>query len=201
VTAGTASRTVGRPRSAFADRAILEATVRLLGERGYQALTMEAVAAEAGVGKPTLYRRYSSKAELVAAALLGIAGEDDMGPLPGSAKEALRVLLRGTAAALANPGGMTILGTLIAQERRDPELIETFRERVFRPRHDVVRAVLERGVQRGQIRREADLEVVIDLLFGGLLARAALGEVGGVEWVDRVLEQVWVSIAERGAGG
>jgi AcrR family transcriptional regulator len=171
----TEARTRGRPRSETADRAIIEATVALLAERGYQAMSMDAVAAAAGVGKPTVYRRYASKADLVVAALLATTN----GPavdVPDDTAGALAALLGHTALALANPGGMTILGTLLAQERRDPVLIATFRDRVFRPRHEVVRTILERGVERGEIEADTDLDMIGDLLFGFLLARAMLGE-------------------------
>ena len=185
---------MSRPRSALADHAILDATLRLLERNGYQALTIGAIAEEAGVGRPTVYRRYGSKAELVAAALVRLtAGEATV--LPVSTRDALLMLLRKTAGALANRGGMTIIGSLIAQEARDPGLVRTFREQVFLPRHAMVRDVLERGVRAGDVAGDADLPAVIDTLFGALLARAVLGEPATEVWLASIVETVWTGIA------
>ncbi|MEO5885881.1 MAG: TetR-like C-terminal domain-containing protein, partial [Candidatus Limnocylindrales bacterium] len=90
--------------------------------------------------------------------------------------------------ALATPGGMTILGSLLAQEQRDPELIAAFRARVFEPRHVVVRAVLTRGIEAGDVDPKTPIDVVVDLLFGALLARAILGEPVTNAWLAGVVE-------------
>lgn len=187
----------GRPRSAEADRAILAAAVHLLARDGYQSMRMADVAAEAGVGKPTLYRRYPNKPELVAAAILALTAspQADHDPdLPVVTSAALLFLLRSAAAALATPGGMIILGSLLAQEQRDPDLIAAFRTRVFEPRHAVVRAVLSRGIAAGDVDPTTPLDVVVDVLFGSLLARAVLGEAVTDEWLADV-----VGLALRGS--
>ena len=184
----------GRPRSEEADRAILAAAVHLLARDGYQSMRMSDVALEAGVGKPTLYRRYPNKPELVAAAIVALtAGPQPEPDPPADTRAALLVLLRSTAWALATPGGMTILGSLLAQERRDPDLITAFRARVFEPRHAVVRGVLTRGIKAGDVDSTAPLEIVIDVLFGALLARAVLGEPVTEDWLAGV-----VGLAMRG---
>lgn len=178
----------GRPRSEEADRAILAATVMLLARDGYQSLRMSDVAHTAGIGKPTLYRRYASKAELVAAAIVALtAGPQPEPALPAETQAALLSLLRSTAQALATPGGMTILGSLLAQEQRDPELIAAFRTRVFEPRHAVVRDVLERGIAAGEVDPDTAVPIVIDVLFGALLSRAALGEPVTDDWLVGVV--------------
>lgn len=184
---------MSRPRSTLADQSILDAGLRLLERNGYQALTIGAVAAEAGVGRPTVYRRYASKAELVAAALLQLtAGEPPV--LPASTREALLVLLKATASALAHRGGMTIIGSLIAQETRDPELVRTFREQVFLPRHAMVREVLLRGVVAGDVAAEVDIPATIDVLFGALLARAVAGEPATDAWLASIVDTIWTGI-------
>lgn len=183
-------RAAGRPRSATKDQAILEATVRLLARDGYQALSIEAVAAEAGVGRPTIYRRYESKAALVAAALAELTrGEPPR--LPADPRRAVLTLLGATARAIATPGGMTIIGTLLAQEARDPELVRIFREDVFRPRHAIVRHVLAQAVAAGEIDPSTDIAVVLDVLFGALLARAVSGLPADEQWLERVVNTVW----------
>lgn len=184
----------GRPRSQAADRAILDAAVMLLARDGYQSLRMSDVAEAAGVGKPTLYRRYPAKPDLVAAAIVALtAGPEPEPELPDDTTAALLTLLRSTAQALATPGGMTILGSLLAQEQRDPELIAAFRTRVFEPRHAVVGDVLQRGIATGDVAADAPVPIVIDVLFGALLARAVLGEPVTEAWLLEV-----VGLAMRG---
>lgn len=184
----------GRPRSSTADRAIIEAAFRLLGEQGYQAMSIEAVAAAAGVGRPTVYRRYRSKAELVTAALLelGAGPEPD---LPATTRAALLEMLRHTAAAVATPGSLAILGSLLGEAHRDPALLALFRERVFGPRMASVRTVLERGIAAGELSARADPGVAIDLLFGALLARSMLGEPLDDAWLTSVVDSVVTGIA------
>ena len=185
----------GRPRSSVADRAIMDAAVHLLARDGYQSMRMTDVALQAGVGKPTLYRRYPTKADLVAAAIVALtAGPQPEPELPSGTEAALLTLLSATATALATPGGMTILGSLLAQEQRDPELIAAFRARVFEPRHAVVRVVLTRGIETGDVDPKTPIDVVVDLLFGALLARAILGEPVTNAWLAGV-----VDVAMRGA--
>lgn len=188
-----AVRAPGRPRSESADRDILDAAITLLGRDGYQALSMAAVAQAAGVGKPTLYRRYASKAELVAAALIHVTSGPEP-DLPTDTAAALRALVGATAEALAAPGAMVIIGSLLAQERGDPQLIAAFRARVFHPRHAVVERVVREGIARGELDAATPVDAVIDVLFGAVVARAVLGEPVTDAWLDAV-----VALTLRGA--
>jgi AcrR family transcriptional regulator len=184
---------VGRPRDPATDRAILAAALELLRERGYQHMSIEAVAAAAGVGKPTIYRRFPSKAALVVAAIASLQPVQ-IGALPASTREAVELLMRGTAGALADPGGMAVLGTLLAERQREPELAEALRAQVFRPAIDRVRDILRAGQARGEVRQDIDPQAVIDMLFGSLLARAALGEPADPRWLSGVVDACWRGI-------
>jgi AcrR family transcriptional regulator len=165
-----------------------------LGDVGYQAMSISAIAEAAGVGRPAIYRRFGSKADLVVAAVLRLnAGSDPV--LPAHPRDALGTLLARTAEALTSPGGLTTLGSLLVQERRDPELLAAFRHRVFDPRHAVVHSVLREGIERGIVAAGADLEAVDASLFGAVLARAVLGEPVDDAWIDRVIAQAWQGIA------
>lgn len=190
--AATTSR--GRPRDARIDDAILDTTLRLLGDVGYQAMSISAIADAAGVGRPAIYRRFHSKADLVVAAVLRLNAEPDP-VLPTHPRQALGTLLARTADALTSPGGLATLGSLLVQERRDPELLAAFRHQVFDPRHTVVHGVLRDGIQRGIVAADADLEAVDASLFGAVLARAVLGEPVDAAWIDRVITQAWQGIA------
>jgi AcrR family transcriptional regulator len=202
VTAGGADpspplRRRGRPRSASVDRAILDATLRRLAIDGYQGLTFTSVAAEAHVGRPALYRRYAGKAQLVAAAFLH-ASAIEQETLPSTTREALLAFVSAPAAALSAPGAMTILGSLMAEERRDPELMRTFRELIFQPRHEIARGLLARGIAQGEVRPDIDVDAALDLLFGALLSRALSGAALSREWLDGVVSALWPAIAVPG---
>jgi AcrR family transcriptional regulator len=192
--AGAAADTRGRPRDTRIDVAIVAATLRLLDEQGYQRMSIAAVAEAAGVGRPALYRRFGSKAELVVEAIQHLSS----GPqpdLPDDTRGALRRLLGAAGGAFASPGGMAVLGSLLAEQRRDPELLAAFRARIFDPHRAAVHRVLERGVARGDVAAGVDPEAVDSVLFGGLLARAILGEPVDDHWIERTLDQAWRGIA------
>lgn len=189
----------GRPRDPRVDAAIVDATLRLLDDVGYQEMSMAAVASAAGVGRPTLYRRYGSKAELVVAAIQHMtAGPEPQ--LPVGAHDALRQLLGAAGTAFASPGGVAVLGSLLAEQRRDPELLAAFRARIFDPRRAVIHRVVDAGAAAGDVAASADREAVDGLLFGALLARAILGEPVDGAWVDRVVDQLWRGIAAQPEG-
>lgn len=186
----------GRPRDARIDEAILGATLRLLDEHGYQRMSIAAVAEAAGVGRPALYRRYASKADLVVDAISHMASGPEP-ELPADSRDAVGRLLTAAGGVFASPGGAAILGSLLAELRRDPELLAAFRAQIFEPRRAAVHRVLERGVARGDVAADVDREAVDSLLFGGLLARAILGETVDTDWIDRTLDQVWRGIAAQ----
>ena len=187
-------RAAGRPRDTRVDAAILGAALQLLSEVGYQQLSIAAVASAAGIGRPAVYRRYRSKADLVADAILHITtgAEPD---LPSDPQAALRVLLSAAGGALSEPDVTEVLGSLLAEQRRDPELLAAFRARVFDPRRLVIHRVVEQGIDGGEIARDADREAIDGLLFGALLARAILGEPMDAAWIERVIDQAWRGIA------
>lgn len=186
----------GRPRDARIDAAIVAATLRLLDEQGYQRMSIASVAEAAGVGRPAVYRRFGSKAELVVAAIQHMTSGPEPA-LPQASRAALRALLLAAGGAFASPATIAVLGSLLAEQRRDPALLAAFRARIFDPHRAAVHRVLERGVVRGEVAPDADREVVDSLLFGGLLARAMLDEPVDAAWIDRTLDQAWRGIAAQ----
>lgn len=187
-------RAAGRPRDPDVDAAILEAAVRLLAEMGYQDMSIAAIASTAGVGRPAVYRRYRTKADVVVAAILHITAGPEP-ELPSDPQRALRVLLGMASGALITPGGMAVLGSLLAEQRHDPELLAAFQGRIFEPRRAIIHRVVRQGIERGEIAPTADREAIDSLLFGALLARAILGEPVDEAWIERVIDQLWRGIA------
>lgn len=165
------SRRPGRPRSARADAAIAAATLQLLFRHGYANLAIEEVANHAGVSKATIYRRYPSKLELVIAAISVIGPADQEPPDTGSFAGDFLAITGGVAASSDEAQAPMLALPRIAAEAAatDPELFEALRERLLEPRFRLLRAVIERGVERGELRADLDVQTVIDMLMGPLM--------------------------------
>jgi AcrR family transcriptional regulator len=150
-------------RSIHAHRAILIATRQLLRSRGYAATTMEAVAAKAGVGKVTIYRRWPSKGALALDVLLEF---QNFGPAPdtGTTRGDLVAIVRGVNTGLAHPAATAVIPGLTTDLARDPTLAKAFRDRFGLPRRRSVAEAIERAIQRGDLPAEVDEDLLIDLL-------------------------------------
>jgi AcrR family transcriptional regulator len=186
---------VPRPRDPGIDDALTDATLRLLADRGFARMSIGAVAGAAGVGKPAIYRRFSDKAELVAAAIasrLPAMEAPDLGDTRAEMHHAMETGWPADAEAYTG-----LIGGLMAERGHHPELIEAYRETVLLPRRALARAIVERGQARGDIRAELDPEMVIDMLSGPLLARAFAGRDTGPEWRERAFALWWASISEE----
>lgn len=169
------SRPPGRPRDPEVDRAILDATIDLLAEDGFGGLSIEAVAARARVGKTTVYRRWPSKIPLVVEALAcvktaaSVAIPDEM-----STRDALVRVLSELVRAHGSERTGPILAGLVDAMSRDPELADAVRIGLISSRRQVVFGLLERGIARGEIRPDVDVELVADLLGGPIVSRTLL---------------------------
>ena len=168
------SRERGRPRSDSSHRAIVAAAQELLVEQGYRELTIQGVAARAGVGKQTIYRWWPSRAALVLEAYL--AGSDAIHPPPSSdsVEEDVRALLNWLVAVLAQPIGGHVVAGLVADMQHDPDLAERFHGDVVPTRRRAMAEALERGRRRGEIRDDADVELAVDALHGAVFYRLLL---------------------------
>lgn len=191
---GRVRRAPGRPRSERAHKAILHAALELLAERGYEGLTMEAIAERAGVGKATVYRRWKGRDEVLTAAVAGFVTENTI-PDTGSIEEDLLLLVRGAVRNYQGSSGRIMPG-LVAAMSQDEALAHAFRSGFVAQRRHALREVLERGIRRGEIREGVDLEVVLDLLSGGILMRLTI--TGGP--VDDALARGTVDVVLRGMG-
>ena len=165
----------GRPRSQEADRAILTAAVELLAERGLAAMSIEEVAARAGVGKATIYRRWPSKGLLALDAFVTSFAEQQALPDTGNLRDDLIVALTAWVRAVTRTSMGPMLTGLIAEAQHDPSLRAAWRERVLEPLRTQHRVMLDRAVARGEIPATVDPEVVLDLFFGAAQHRLLLG--------------------------
>jgi AcrR family transcriptional regulator len=185
------TRSPGRPRDERHDRAILGAALTILREEGYRGLTIEGVAARAGVGRPTIYRRWSSKAALVVAALVRSTRLALPVPDTGSLRGDLVEVQRHQVELMNSRDNRRVTAGLIADLATDPELAETYVTEYLSPRRAMVWQVLERGIARGEIRADTDLAFAYDLLVGPLFMRTVVwGQQLAVDAAERTAEVI-----------
>jgi len=178
----------GRPRSETARRKVLAAARKLLAERGLPGLTVEGIAVEAGVGKPTIYRHWPNAQAVAMDAFLeqsdAPGGEIGL----GSPLAALRRQLAGIAAAFASTAGRST-AAMIAAAQNDSELAKVFRQRFIMRGRETGRALLSQAIEQGAVRADLDLEVALDLIYAPLFFRLLIGH-GALdsEFTDALLD-------------
>jgi AcrR family transcriptional regulator len=168
------ARRPGRPRSEEADRAIIDAALELFAESGAGGLCIEAVAARAGVGKSTIYRRWPGKEDLLVDALATLKS-----PLPEPAGRSVRddlvALLRVMCQDFTDPRRVRATALLHGEGIKYPRLLRRFTESVVEPRREVFRSVLRRGIETGELRPGIDIETALFMMTGAIQARARCG--------------------------
>jgi AcrR family transcriptional regulator len=186
----------GRPRSPEVNKRILGATMKVMGRSGYAGMSIEEVAAEAGVSRPTIYLRYPGKAELATAAL---ASYRDRGrpAETGDTRADLVARLRHFRRGVERPFGMAMIGSVLAEEHATPELLLLFRERVVEPRRDELREVLEHARGRGELKEGADTEAALNMLVGSYYAQYLAGKPFPNGWPEAVVDTVLEGLNER----
>ena len=165
------SRRPGRPRSERAEQAIIDAALSLFAESGPDGLCIERVAARAGVGKATIYRRWPGKEDLLLAAMAAVKV-----PLPEPAGQSVRAdlvdLLDSMCQSAADPRLARQAALLLGEGAKYPRLMARYRETVVEPRREVFRSVLRRGVASGELRADTDIEAALFMLIGAVVARS-----------------------------
>ena len=164
----------GRPRSDAARLAILRAARELMEENGPTALTMEGIAARAGVGKPTIYRWWPDRHSVAMAALMENESVPPSTRGGRSSLDSLRRQLRKVVSLFATSIGRNV-ATMIASADHDSELSKAFRNHFVMTRREEGRALLLQAIGSGEIRRDANVEIVLDMLYGALFFRLLMG--------------------------
>ncbi|MCD0484405.1 TetR/AcrR family transcriptional regulator [Streptacidiphilus sp. ASG 303] len=186
-------RGAGRPRSAAKDEAILRAALELLASQGYVRMTLDQVAAAAGVSKSTIHLRWRTKADLLTAALAG-ARMADAPPPRGEVREDLVAVLRDFAATVERVRGMALIGTCLAEEAHTPELLALLRERTVLPRRALLRELLERARDAGAVRADADLEGAVSALLGPFYADYLAAGRARPDWAEHAVDLVLAAL-------
>jgi AcrR family transcriptional regulator len=187
----------GRPRRAAARPKIIVATLELLAERGFQAATMDAIAERAGVGKNTIYRRWASKEELVADAIHDLSPEVYV--LEGESLYAVLLhQIREVSRLFADPLLGRILPGLLGELHSNPEFAHVWGERVVRPYRESIDEMLRQALERGELRKGSDPDLIADLLvsppFVRILFPFGLAD-APTRYAEELLDALWHGIA------
>lgn len=188
-----APRTLGRPRDERADRAILTAALEAMAEHGAGHMRVDHVAARAGVGKATIYRRYRSKDDLITAAVAALVSEIHV-PDSGRTRDDLLALMRGAVQVYRGSLEAAVMPGLVEAMHTDRELAGLVRDGFLAQRRTALRTVLDRGVERGDLRGDLDAELALDVLGGPLFYRLLI--TGGP--IDDQLAEGIVELILRG---
>ncbi|WP_327064961.1 TetR/AcrR family transcriptional regulator [Kitasatospora sp. NBC_01250] len=191
----------GNRRDEAARLAVLHAADDLLAEHGFAALTIEAIAREAGVAKQTIYRWWPSKVEILLDTL--IADSDKLLPVPTGVPTAqtVRGYLGDFADFLTGDAAGKVLLALIAQAQHDPATARSFHERYLAPRRGQERELLARGIEAGEFSPVLGPDDLLDALLGPLVHRALMGSRVPRDLVDTLVEELLRPRGDRRAGG
>jgi AcrR family transcriptional regulator len=190
----TSPRGRGRPRDPRTDERILRHALDQLAEDGFAGMTIDGVARAAGVSKATIYRRFADKNDLVTAAI-AVYAIQDVEALQGNTRERLIAVMQGARERMIDGSGMTIMRQIMAESQRNPELVRLHRERTIQPKMAAMLGLLEDGVERGEIRKDADLQLITELLTGSWMARWNRGGEFPGDWSERVVDAIWPAVA------
>jgi AcrR family transcriptional regulator len=186
----------GRPRDPAVDTAILTAALDLFIEQGISAMSMEQIAKRAGVGKPTLYRRWSTKEALVADAIESLVVADVTWPTRDEidATPTHQLVERNLAAAartVADPRFRALIAQIYGSAVTHPLLMQTYWTHYIKPRRELTIALLHRAQGDGRIAPDTDLEVLVDMLAGGVTYRVLQPDPPTVKQMKRYLEAAY----------
>jgi len=186
----------GRPRSETARDHILQATLTLLDQMSLRDITAEAIAKKAGVSKATLYKWWPNKLHIAFDAFMGRVSTEIVIPDTGSALRDFRLSMRDAMAFYASPAGR-MLGHLIAEGQGDASFNEALLEQFLVQRREVVAVIWQRGVARGDIRADVDMQMGLDLLYGTLMFRFLVGrfQMMSAEDADLLIDTVFRGIS------
>ncbi|HEY2563654.1 MAG TPA: TetR/AcrR family transcriptional regulator [Acidimicrobiales bacterium] len=188
-----AAKRAGRIRDQAIDARVLAVARRHLAQRGYDALSLAAVAEEADTSRQALYRRWPDKASLAAAVVATVADGTEAAASLNDPFAALIAELADFQRGVSRAGRLSLVGTML-QNGTDAEVLERYRARVVAPRRRRLRAILEAAQQAGLVDADGDLEVAITMCTGSWYGRALAGTPPPPRWPQRTAALVWRSL-------
>jgi len=184
----------GRPRNLEAQKSILSASYDLLLENGFQAVTVDKIAEYAQVSKATIYKWWPNKAAVVMDGFLYAASERLPVPDSGSAYNDILIHATNLTMFLTSREG-TIITQLLGEGQFDSGLADAYRTRYFQPRRLEARSLLEKGIQRGELKKSIDIDICIDLIYGPIFYRLLVtGEALDESYVKQLILNVFDGI-------
>ncbi|MBO2445934.1 TetR/AcrR family transcriptional regulator [Actinomadura barringtoniae] len=193
------TRKAGRSRDTGIDARILAVAAEHLSRDGYQAMSLAAIAEQAGTTRQALYRRWPGKAELAAAVVTNMA-DDGQAITPADPYRALVAELADFQRGVSMPGRLSLVGTML-QDTTQPEVLARYRARVVVPRRSRLLAILEAARVGGLVDADADLEVALTMCTGSWYGRALAEDAPPPDWPERTAALIWRAIGGRGPGG
>ncbi len=181
-------RATGRPRDESIDGAVLAATLRHLADHGYEAMSLVAIADDAGTTRQAIYRRWKDKADLAVAAIASLPEAADLEPT-GDHRADLFAELAAFRRGVLRPGGISMVGTML-QDGTDPALRAEYRERIVAPRRRRIRLILQAAIDDGSLADDVDLDIAAGSCTGALYAIVLAGDPVPVDWPGRMVDQV-----------
>lgn len=186
----------GRPRAEATDRAILQAALELFIDRGIEGASMEQIAKRAGVGKPTVYRRWSSKEDLIAAAIETLVAEE-VGWAPADVIETespyalVEAAIDAAAVVASSREYRALVASVYGSAVSHPALMARYWQRYILPRRHLAARLLERARENGTVAADTDLDVTIDMMVGAITYRVLQPDPPDLEEMRRYLRQVY----------
>ena len=182
----------GRPRNAHTHQLILNTALDLAFEVGFRALSVEAIAAKAGVGKTTIYRRWPNKGAVVMDAFLSIVGPKTIFPSTDRAIHSIQLQMKAQVKAFRSKYG-TMIRSLVGDGQFDSEVLEAYRQRWILPRRELARSTIELAMKQGDLRSDLDVDTVIDTLYAPIYYRLMF-ETGPIS--DAYVDGLYYSLIE-----
>lgn len=159
----------GRPRSENVDLGIHEAVLDTIAKAGIAAISIEGVARLAGVSKASIYRRFDSKEELIVASLIFMREQNPLLPTSGSARARLVALLEGLRCKMSGSREGRIMMAVLGSRQDNPELVNLVFERIVKRRQEILRSLIEEGIDSGEFPATIDLNVAVSVLAGSVI--------------------------------
>lgn len=188
----------GRPPNSATRQAILDTAYRIVMDEGLGRLTIERVALEAGVGKPTIYRSWTNAQELAMAAFMSRPDREPAQPRARSAREACKAHLAGVIQAFASNRGRQITLTMASADP-DSELAKAFRNQIILKGREGGRQLIDLAIKAGEIRLQTDIETVLDMVYGPIFYRLLAGHQKlSVNFGAQIVDTIFDGIAKPG---
>ncbi|MDH6197799.1 AcrR family transcriptional regulator [Mycobacterium frederiksbergense] len=186
----------GRPRDAAVDRAILDAALQLFIERGVEGSSIEQIAKKAGVGKPAIYRRWSTKEDVIAVAIETLIAEEVDWASPEAVETQspyglVEAAIDSAAATVTTPRYRALIAKVFGSAVSHPALMTVYWERFILPRRELARRLLERAREEGTVPADTDFEVAIDMMVGAVTYRVLQPDPPDAEEMRRYLRAVY----------